>query len=183
MNETAVKRFFCGIWFAYRNGTVRRTEQGRNEITNVVEKGHKNITLNLFHVPDGKLNRFRVIFFVSSPPCLWFHFCLVSALFISLFLQAKVFSQNFENSNPIPNLVTDTVAWVLVDQWFCHFSIPVQLHSADGRKFECDLRSMYDFGNWKMKENSAPHAKWLNSGLPKGETHGHVGHYNEEWYS
>ena len=40
---------------------------------------------------------------------------------------------------PIPNQEAVTVARVLVDQWFCWFSMPEQLHSDQGRQFESDL--------------------------------------------
>ena len=40
---------------------------------------------------------------------------------------------------PIPNQEAATVAEVLVDQWFCCFSVPKQLHSDKGRQFESEL--------------------------------------------
>jgi len=40
---------------------------------------------------------------------------------------------------PIPNQEAVTVARVLVDQWFCRFSMPEQLHSDQGRQFESEL--------------------------------------------
>ena len=40
---------------------------------------------------------------------------------------------------PIPNQEAVTVAVVLVDQWFCRFSVPEQLHSVQGRQFESEL--------------------------------------------
>ena len=40
---------------------------------------------------------------------------------------------------PIRNQEASTVARVLVDQWFCRFSVPEQLHSDQGRQFESNL--------------------------------------------
>ena len=40
---------------------------------------------------------------------------------------------------PISNQEAATVAEVLVDQWFCRFSVPEQLHSDQGRQFEFEF--------------------------------------------
>ena len=40
---------------------------------------------------------------------------------------------------PIPNQEAITVAQALVDKFFCHFGLPEQLHSDQGRQFESEL--------------------------------------------
>ena len=57
----------------------------------------------------------------------------------SYILVAGDYFTRWMEAYPIPNQEATTVARVLVDQWFCRFSVPEQLHSDQGRQFESDL--------------------------------------------
>ena len=57
----------------------------------------------------------------------------------SYILVAGDYFSRWMEAYPIPNQEASTVSKVLIDQWFCRFSTPEQLHSDQGRQFESEL--------------------------------------------
>ena len=54
-------------------------------------------------------------------------------------LVASDYFTRWAEAYAIPNLEAITVATTLVDEFFCRFSIPQQLHSDKGQQFESDV--------------------------------------------
>ena len=54
-------------------------------------------------------------------------------------LVASDYFTRWTEAYAIPNQKAITVATKLVDEFFCRFSIPQQLHSDQGRQFESDV--------------------------------------------
>ena len=54
-------------------------------------------------------------------------------------LVASDYFTRWAEAYAIPNQEAITVATTLIDEFFCRFSIPQQLHSDQGRQFESDV--------------------------------------------
>jgi len=78
---------------------------------------------------------------------------------------SQMLSQNTQRVTSIPSKDIQRVAKVILEQWFCKFGIPAQIHSDGGKEFlnkllaRCANYSMYNTQKQLLTTHSATH-RW-----------------------